>query len=323
MNKLSVTIRTLTPLWTGGINIEMDRIHETGILGSLRWWYEAIVRGLGGSACDPTSDTGDNKRCPDKDGNYCDVCAVFGATRLRRAFRLEVAEDTTQPLWEPLDRMFNVRPPGRTRSWYLPPGRIGTLTLKFTGDPKVLSLMASFLLFLERWGNLGAKPQLGYGVFAIENRDEVMEWALGNSNGKPGWWTQVPGLNRVATQVQRLVSRFQIVPVSPGLKNEWRFNRWNRKWGDDREIFGAMRPKGDRIRSKVAVSWAYKIDDKNWEVRGWAWLKSLQWADRVWGILSDNSIWNTILPDGELYTQRLEIHQKVLTILNDSKNGGQ
>ncbi|MBK9094822.1 MAG: type III-B CRISPR module RAMP protein Cmr1 [Anaerolineae bacterium] len=44
---LNITIRTLTPLWTGGVDGAMDRIHETGILGSLRWWYEAIVRGLG------------------------------------------------------------------------------------------------------------------------------------------------------------------------------------------------------------------------------------------------------------------------------------
>ena len=40
---LTVKIRTLTPLWTGGLDGTMDRIHETGIIGSLRWWYEAIV----------------------------------------------------------------------------------------------------------------------------------------------------------------------------------------------------------------------------------------------------------------------------------------
>ncbi|MCD6141803.1 type III-B CRISPR module RAMP protein Cmr1, partial [Candidatus Bipolaricaulota bacterium] len=45
---MKVKIRTLTPLWTGGADGKVDRVHETGILGSLRWWYEAIVRGLGG-----------------------------------------------------------------------------------------------------------------------------------------------------------------------------------------------------------------------------------------------------------------------------------
>ncbi len=49
-----IRIKTLTPLWTGGVDGKADRIHETGLLGSLRWWYEAIVRGLGGTACDPS-----------------------------------------------------------------------------------------------------------------------------------------------------------------------------------------------------------------------------------------------------------------------------
>jgi CRISPR-associated protein Cmr1 len=46
MPEMSLHIQTLTPLWTGGINPTMDRIHETGLIGSLRWWHRAIVRGL-------------------------------------------------------------------------------------------------------------------------------------------------------------------------------------------------------------------------------------------------------------------------------------
>gem|GEM_PF-5659327 len=37
----------------------MDRIHETGIIGSLRWWYEAVMRGLDGKVCDRA----DGERC--------------------------------------------------------------------------------------------------------------------------------------------------------------------------------------------------------------------------------------------------------------------
>jgi len=48
---VEIRLRTLPPLWTGDLEAgEVDCIHKTGILGSLRWWYEAIVRGLGGSA---------------------------------------------------------------------------------------------------------------------------------------------------------------------------------------------------------------------------------------------------------------------------------
>ena len=55
----AVKIRTLTPIWTGGLNRECDKLRETSIIGSLRWWFEAIVRGLGGYACDPVGEVGE------------------------------------------------------------------------------------------------------------------------------------------------------------------------------------------------------------------------------------------------------------------------
>ncbi|MCU0527871.1 MAG: type III-B CRISPR module RAMP protein Cmr1, partial [Elainella sp. Prado103] len=46
---MEINVKTLTPLWTGGADAgKCDRIHETGILGSLRWWMEVLVRGMGG-----------------------------------------------------------------------------------------------------------------------------------------------------------------------------------------------------------------------------------------------------------------------------------
>ncbi|MCW5850781.1 MAG: type III-B CRISPR module RAMP protein Cmr1 [Anaerolineae bacterium] len=47
---MEIQLRTLTPIWTGGVEGTSDRLHESGLLGSLRWWYEAVVRGLGGYA---------------------------------------------------------------------------------------------------------------------------------------------------------------------------------------------------------------------------------------------------------------------------------
>jgi len=164
---LSIRLRTRTPLYTGGVDGKMDRIHETGILGSLRWWYEAIVRGLGGSACDPTTDG----RCPDNEGNYCDVCAVFGATGLQRAFRME------GPVW------WNEQREGRltikvrdNRGWFLGRGFIGQADLKFiplrlpegwTREDLWQSLLLTWALIAE-WGGLGPKTQQGYGVVQTE-----------------------------------------------------------------------------------------------------------------------------------------------------------
>jgi CRISPR-associated protein Cmr1 len=86
---MHITLKTLTPLWTGGVDHTCDRLHETGLIGSLRWWYEALVRGLGGYACDPTGED----RCPDKDGNRCVACELFGCTGWARKFRLRVLDE--------------------------------------------------------------------------------------------------------------------------------------------------------------------------------------------------------------------------------------
>ena len=176
MKELRVKIKTLTPLWTGGVDGTMDRIHETGILGSLRWWYEALVRGLGGEACDPTSDgkSGTSKRCPDDNGHYCDVCAVFGATGLRRAFRLE------GPAWwnaEHHNRLtVKVNQHRRHRGWYLGRGYLGEgeLALRALRLPEnwqtddLWQTLYFALRLISCWAGIGAKSQQGYGVVQTE-----------------------------------------------------------------------------------------------------------------------------------------------------------
>jgi CRISPR-associated protein Cmr1 len=91
-DKLEINIKTLTPIWTGGVEAgKCDRIHETGILGSLRWWMEVLVRGVGGNVCDPTEHKClyDSKK---SNNGLCDICQIFGATGWKRRFWLEVQE---------------------------------------------------------------------------------------------------------------------------------------------------------------------------------------------------------------------------------------
>jgi CRISPR-associated protein Cmr1 len=79
----TVKVKPLTPLWTGDADRKRETLRETGIIGSLRWWYEALIRGLGGTACDPT-----DTKCDDK--SHCDACELFGCTGWGRKFRLNV-----------------------------------------------------------------------------------------------------------------------------------------------------------------------------------------------------------------------------------------
>ena len=303
--QLEITLKTLTPIWTGGADGSMDRLHETSIIGSLRWWYEAIVRGLGGHACDPTQHT-----CiydTDKANNgLCDVCQLFGTTGWRRRFRLVITGQNLQPIWTPTNQTLNVRPPNRNRGWYLPAGQMGTLTLRFIGDSDSLSRLVSLLLFMEKWGSIGAKPQLGYGLFQItainkqpERLYKLYKWDDINKNqsgSNPAlpalqtftfftlnfipqderWWRDVPGVgaldrdNRFRPVLDSLL-RQQIVPVAPALKN---LLRYGEEWSSGalpHQFFGTLR-HDTRLRSKIALSWAYRLPDSSaWQIRGWAY----------------------------------------------------
>jgi len=100
MEPIRIKIKTLTPIWTGGVDRGCVRVHETGILGSLRWWYEAIVRGLGGYACDPTDESAKCKEYDFKRGpkSVCAACYLFGCMGWARKFRFEIRGDNSNKL---------------------------------------------------------------------------------------------------------------------------------------------------------------------------------------------------------------------------------
>lgn len=83
-------LKARTPIWTGDAGRNGKRTVTTGLLGSLRWWFEVLVRGLGGSACDPAESDG---RCPDKNDKHCVVCELFGCTGRARKFRFDVLDE--------------------------------------------------------------------------------------------------------------------------------------------------------------------------------------------------------------------------------------
>src|SRR5436309_15111790 len=90
-NALPIRLSTVTPIWTGGADGKDDRLHVTGIMGSLRWWYEVLVRGVGGHICRMSSPCIYDPKQERYQG-LCDVCRIFGATGWARRFRLIVSE---------------------------------------------------------------------------------------------------------------------------------------------------------------------------------------------------------------------------------------
>ena len=167
-------LKIRTPLWTGDIDSKSDLLQSTGIIGSLRWWTEAILRGMGKFACDPVGDD----RCPKekKAGNtkiikYCPACLIFGATGMRRLFRIEVNGGTKVFDGDPLNIRLDRRLDRRNRGWYLGSGLVGDIELRIVSLDRDYdeNLVLVPLTIAANWGGIGAKTQHGYGVVEIED----------------------------------------------------------------------------------------------------------------------------------------------------------
>ena len=178
-------LKTLTPIWTGGVEGKCDQLHETGIIGSLRWWYEALVRGLGGYACDPSSERKD-ERCDlnqekfhkaIKDGKniqealneqICPVCQLFGCTGWGRKIKIIM----NHPEIQNIDIGFK-----------------GEFTIKFKELKKLTDeekwLLNETLYIIDRYGTIGAKSTLkpskkpyynDYGIVKIiSEKSDIVE----------------------------------------------------------------------------------------------------------------------------------------------------
>ncbi|NJM66641.1 MAG: type III-B CRISPR module RAMP protein Cmr1 [Acaryochloris sp. RU_4_1] len=184
---MEVKIKTLTPLWTGGVEAgKCDRIHETGILGSLRWWMEVLVRGMGGIACDPTE-----QKCSSKNG-LCEICKIFGAEGQKRKFRLEVIQDNTEPdkaVTSTIQAERSNNKKDKPPTWYFPKDlkdkpRSGTFTIQIQSlhpnfKPEVIGGLIQFIAY---WSALGARPQMGFGVIQVEgsriNTQPLCDWLI-------------------------------------------------------------------------------------------------------------------------------------------------
>ncbi|OQY98068.1 MAG: type III-B CRISPR module RAMP protein Cmr1 [Candidatus Brocadia sp. UTAMX2] len=103
-------LKALTSMWTGGVERNDNSIlHLAGIKGSIRWWYEVLIRGLNGYACDPSND---NERCTldlkefekkkfegETEGEtlnslICPACQMFGCTNWGSKFILQIEDNS-------------------------------------------------------------------------------------------------------------------------------------------------------------------------------------------------------------------------------------
>lgn len=185
---LTARLKTVAPLWTGGVDRESSEARETGLAGSLRWWYEVLVRGLGGYACDPTA-VGD--RClfneaafrateEVEDGlrDICPACRLFGCTGWSSKFNFQLTDaqgrmpvDLSQTDVTFQMRFVEVKPLADEERW----------------------LLARELQLIGRYGSIGGRTPLkppdqpDYGIVEVReniptpelSREEVARWLAG------------------------------------------------------------------------------------------------------------------------------------------------
>ncbi len=91
---------------------------------------------------------------------------------------------------------------------------------------------------------------------------------------QPNWWTEIDGIRQVSRQhwtTLNALAHHGAVPVSPVIKNFWRFEqRWPSRsvsaW-----LFGKLE-RNERFQSRISVGWAVRQPDTSWVIAGWAWL---------------------------------------------------
>lgn len=189
-NVFIIKVKTLTPIWTGGAERKCDRLYETGIMGSLRWWYEAIVRGLVGYACDPTNEDSRCKIDQDKfkksmksgktvqealNKQICPVCQLFGCTGWSRRFKLETDGISENDIKK-----------GNGPTAGLKPNTDFNLKFTFLFDPSPEQkwLFKKTLWVIENYGAIGGrttwKPNgkwgTSYGLIKIEEYGDLSQW---------------------------------------------------------------------------------------------------------------------------------------------------
>jgi CRISPR-associated protein Cmr1 len=303
---MEINIKTLTPLWTGGVEAgKCDRIHETGILGSLRWWMEVLVRGMGGNACDPTE-----QKCSAKNG-LCPVCQLFGAEGQKRRFRLEVVQDRTQSdetvsseiklqpyQYQYKDKQGKEQTGTRIPTWYFPrkdsdKPKSGTFSIHFQSlHPSLKTeVIGGLTQFIADWSAVGARPQMGFGVIQVEgNRIDTQtlyDWLMTTSGSNI--CSDLPSLQNIfLAQIQPkdinssfkekdtfnlkydLRKLFRVAPGKPDNLSQLRHFIMGAAPDDkDKKKDGEAEDK--RMAAKIKISRPY-IEDGKSTIRIWGWI---------------------------------------------------
>ncbi|MDD3050295.1 MAG: type III-B CRISPR module RAMP protein Cmr1 [Candidatus Cloacimonetes bacterium] len=179
MINVPIIFETITPLFTGNCNQEMDEIKPTSIMGSLRFWFEVICHfsGLFKYLKNDLDQKAFEKKVKEnpaisdeeiqKELNLSPTAFYFGCTGWKSQIGIEKINPSEKDirLIEP-----NKKKIVDGKNWHLPKKYYeGQFTIEFTLQDQSLkeNILLPLLQFIQEYGFLGGKNNIGFGRVKI------------------------------------------------------------------------------------------------------------------------------------------------------------
>jgi len=300
----TIQIKTLTPLWTGDIDGKCSRIKETGVIGSLRWWYEELMKASGEDICNPTADNSE-ERCDKENGDICQVCRLFGCTGQKKKFGLRISGDFTDSTFV---KYHYPNRPNKESNWYLKPGKLSTNHSIFElwdifENYDNIGLIISLFGFLSENAGIGAKTQFGYGIIeptVIDYELELLKRRLGEIKENKKIFFLKLNFDISETAMSEIFDETRnwgvcksngYLPTSPYFRYLLRESLREKSDINKSQRHNLM-GKLNSTNSNLKVSHIYKNKKDSWEMRVWGNVPPANSDIRVWiKTLKDITFW--------------------------------
>jgi len=217
-----VRLQTISAIHTGGIDRRSKDVKSSGILGSIRWWYEVLVRGFGAYACDPSEadscqfNTDAYQRTGKvEEGlrDVCPACRFFGCTGWSKKFKLQITDKESN-----FDLTLN-KPDIEFQLHFIE-------RKPFLEEEKWL--LSRVFILISKYGSMGGKTTLKPPKFP----DFGLVKLLQNINSTKNYSEMIDWFNMIMTNSDVLSRKLEIVPKEyPNL----RFFFFNRNIWLDRQ----------------------------------------------------------------------------------------
>ncbi|MGC8822607.1 MAG: type III-B CRISPR module RAMP protein Cmr1 [Desulfurella sp.] len=179
---IEFTIQSRTPIWTGGIERTSCVLRLTSLMGSMRYFGEAILRGLRLNVC--IKEENNLERCKLDDINkikdqLCPACYFFGTNGWQRQFSISIENNINnkflmqdENVW--VNKLLNPKKSKDIEAIYLDAAKITfneLTTYNYINSIDTEGFLHLLMLVIMKIGYFGAKSRTGFGIVDISGID--------------------------------------------------------------------------------------------------------------------------------------------------------